>query len=222
MEEHDGAFGDALGRRGRLHGRLLQVLGAVSAVAAAIALWQFDVFGGDPEPDTGGTVEGLETPSIPDGTVTEGATDSAQASSSAGESASESTAAATSAEPSSETSNPLPPSDTTAPEEEAATPADSGCTASLTLRNEWEDSIEVSVEVVNTGGEALESWELDLDLDGAEIYNYWNMRDLGDGRYGSEDWNARLDPDENAIAGFQAQTDDDLDLPDSVPCTARS
>lgn len=222
MDEHDGAFGDAPDRRGRLHGRLLQVLGAVSAVAAAIALWQFDVFGDDPEPDTVGTVEGLETPSIPDGTVSEGAADSAQASSSASQSPSESTTAATSAEPSNATSNPLPPNNTTAPEAGADPPTGSACTANLTLKNEWEDSIEVNVEVVNTGGEALESWELDLDLDGAEIYNHWNMRDLGDGRYGSEDWNARLDPDENAIAGFQAQTDDHLDLPDSVPCTARS
>lgn len=221
MNEHDGAFDDDPGRRGRLHGRLLQVLGAVSAVAAAIALWQFDVFGGDPEPDTVGAVEGLATPSIPDG-VSEGVTDAAQSPSSATESPSESTAAATTAEPSSETSNPLPPSNTTAPEEEANAPMASACTANLTLQNEWEDSIEVTVEVVNSSGEALESWEIDLDLDGAEIYNHWNMRDLGDGRYGSEDWNARLDPDENAIAGFQAQTDNSGDLPDSVPCTART
>ena len=210
--------GMAPDRRGRLHGRLLQVLGAVSAVAVAIALWQFGVFGADPERDPVGAVEGLETPSISDAPDSSAA-DAGQSASATVESPSESTAAATSPAVSEEAPEPLPPASTTAGVEEAD--AASGCSASLTLEDEWEDSVEVTVEVVNTGGAAIESWEVDLDVDDAEIYHFWNMRELGGGDFGSEDWNGRLDPGENAVAGFQAEVDRHFDLPDSVSCTAR-
>lgn len=96
------------------------------------------------------------------------------------------------------------------------------CTASLSVEKEWDDAVEVQIEVVSTGGVALEAWEIDLDLRDVDIYHHWNMRALGDGRYGSEDWNGRLDPEENAVAGFQAAADDGADLPGSVPCTAVS
>jgi hypothetical protein len=207
-------------RRGRLHGRLLQVLGAVSAVAVAIALWQFGVFGGDPDRDPVGAVERLEAPSISDAAEDTSAAVAAPTAGATVESPSESTAAATSPAVSQEASEPLPPTNTTAGVEEADAAA--GCSASLTLENEWEDSVEVTVEVVNSGGAALESWEVDLDLKDAEIYHYWNMRELGGGDFGSEEWNGRLDPGEDAIAGFQAEVDRHFDLPGSVSCTARA
>lgn len=215
-----GALGEAPGRRGRLHGRLLQVLGAVSAVAAAIALWQFGVFGGGPERDPVSVVEGLETLSIPDGAGESIGAASALAASAAVESPSESTVAATSAEPSSAGPPPSPPDESTVISEEPVGAA--SCTANLTLEKEWDDSVEVTVEVANAGGVALASWEVDLGLRDVEIYNYWNMRELDHGRYGSEEWNGGLDPGEDAIAGFQAVVGDRFALPDSVPCKARS
>ncbi|MDA1358921.1 cellulose binding domain-containing protein [Glycomyces luteolus] len=220
MGDAAGAHDDAPGGRGRLHGRLLQVLGGVSAVAALIALWQFGVFGEGPDRDPVDVIEGVETPSVPDGeSESEGAA-SAGAASATVESPSESSAAATSAEPSSASPTPAAPSETASAATEAAAPA--SCTANLTLENAWDDSVEVTVEVVSTGSVASASWEIDLDLRDVEIYNHWAMRELEDGRYGSEDWNGRLDPEENAIAGFQATVGDHAELPDAVACTARA
>ncbi|MDN3239527.1 cellulose binding domain-containing protein [Glycomyces tritici] len=220
MDEAGGALGDSPGGRGRLHGRLLQVLGGVSAVAAAVALWQFVVSGDDPDRDPVSVVEGLETLSVPEGASPSGAVASVHASSAAVESPSESSAAASSEAPTSASPSPSPSEEvTSAAGEESAAAA---CTASLSVEKEWDDSVEVQIEVVSSGGVALEAWEIDLDLRDVDIYHHWNMRELGDGRYGSEDWNGRLDPEENAVAGFQAATDDGADLPGSVPCTAVS
>ncbi|MFG3342911.1 cellulose binding domain-containing protein [Glycomyces sp. NPDC048151] len=217
MEESGGAPGG----RGRLHGRLLQVLGGVSAVAVVVALWQFGVFGSGPERDAVNVAEDLESLSIPEG-VSESGSASAQASSAAVESpsassAAPSTAAAVSESPSSAV--PSAPVETSAAVEEGGSAA---CTASLTVAQEWEDSVEVTVEVVNAGSVALEAWEVDLDLRDVSIYNHWNMRELDRGWYGNEDWNARLDPGEDAVAGFQAEVDDGAEVPGSVSCSARS
>lgn len=211
-----GAEDDVPAGRGRLHGRLLKVLGGVSALAAAVAVWQFGVFGGDPVGDVVDVIEGPETPSLP---VDESSGAPALAASASEASPSESSAAPTSAAPSSAVPSPSAP-ETSAAVEESGGPEGVSCSASLTVRQEWGDSVEVSVEVVNTGGAALASWEVDLDLRDVEIYQYWAMRDLGDGRFGSEDWNARLDPGENTIAGFQAEVEDGAELPGSVSCTA--
>lgn len=221
MDETDGALDDSPGRRGRLHGRLLQVLGAVSTVAAVIALWQFGVFGDAPDREVD-VIEGLDSVSIPDGPSASGALASAQPSSAAIESPSESSTVTPSETPSSDAPSsppltPLPPGATTPPAAEGGAAA---CTATLTVDEEWGDSVEVTVSVVNTGGVALSAWEIDLDLRDVEIYNHWSMQELDDGRYGSEDWNGRLDPDEDTQAGFQAETGDRADLPGSVPCTA--
>ncbi|GAA2138938.1 cellulose binding domain-containing protein [Glycomyces algeriensis] len=218
MDEADGALDDSPGRRGRLHGRLLQLLGVVSAVAAVIALWQFVVFGDDPDRDPVSMAEGLETLSIPEGSSSSGAVASVSASSSPIESPSESSAAATSDAPTSASAAPSSSEEATSGAAEEAAPA--SCTASLTVEKEWDDSVEVHVEVVSTGDAALGAWEIDLDLRDVDIYNHWNMRDLDHGWYGSEDWNGRLDPGENAVAGFQAETDDRVELPGSVSCTA--
>jgi len=218
MGGSDGALGDAPGRRGRLHGRLLQALGAVSAVAAAVALWQFGVFGDGPERDPVSVIDGLETPSLPEGASESSAAPTAHIASATIESPSASAAPTTSAPPSESPSSPATSETPTATEE--AGPAGPSCTASLTVEKEWSDSAEVSVAVVNSGAVALAAWEIDLDLREVSVYAYWNMRELGDGRYGSEDWNGRLDPGEDAVAGFQATLGDGAALPDAVPCTA--
>ncbi|MEV3936882.1 cellulose binding domain-containing protein [Glycomyces sp. NPDC049804] len=216
-----GAQDDPPAGRGRLHGRLLQVLGGVSAVAAAVALWQFGVFGEDPVGEVVDVIEDPEAPSIPDG-ASEPSTGApvVAASVSAAAAPSESTAAPTSEASSSAAPTSAAPSETAAEVEESGRPSGPSCSASLTVEQEWDDSVEVSVEVVNSGSAALASWEVDLGLRDVDIYHYWSMRDLGGGRYGSEDWNARLDPGENAVAGFQAELGDRADLPGSVTCTA--
>lgn len=215
-----GAQDDPPAGRGRLHGRLLQVLGGVSAVAAAVALWQFGVFGGDPVGEVVDVIEGPEAPSIPDGAGESSTGAPALAASASAASPSESTAAPTSEAPSSAAPTSTAPSETVPAVEESGGPSGVSCSASLTVEQEWDDSVEVSVEVVNSGGVALESWEVDLDLRDVDIYHYWSMRDLGGGRFGSEDWNARLDPGEDAVAGFQAELGDRADLPGPVSCTA--
>jgi hypothetical protein len=208
--------------RGHLHGRLLKVLGGASAIAIAIALWQFGVFGDDTDGDPVGAVEGLDAPWIADGTEASSPPDLAEASSAAIDSPSESTAAddETTAAPSSEIT-PTPSSTATEDaDQEVAT--ETACSASLALTREWDGGIEVSGTVVNTGSEAIESWEIDLAFAGAEIYHYWDMRQLDGDRYTNEDWNGRLEPNGNAKLGFLANTDSDFELPDSVPCTAKA
>ena len=217
MDETD----DAPERRGRLHGRLIQVLGGFSALVALIALWQFGVFGGDPDRDPVGTVEGPETDWLSAGEERTGAIGSVDAASATIESPSESSAAANSASPSDKASSgAVEEAATSEEEDEEDAPAAASCSATLTLKESWDDSIEVTVEVLNSGSAELASWELDLGLDDLDIYNHWNMRELGSGRYGSEDWNGRLDPDENAVTGFQGTVGNDFELPDSVPCVA--
>lgn len=216
MEPHDVPTS-----RGHLHGRLFQVLGAVSAIAIAISLWQFDVFSDDPDRDPVGAVGGLAVPSIPDESEAGGAPDSAEAASARVESPSESAAAQTTATPSSE--NALTPSSTAGAEDagqEDATATE--CSASLVLKRAWDGGIEVSGKVVNDGSEAIESWEVDLDFADAEIYHYWDIRHLDGDRYANEDWNGRLEPNGNANFGFLAHADSDFELPDTVACTARA
>jgi hypothetical protein len=177
------------------------------------------VFCDDPDRDPVSVLEGLETPSLPDSASESSAAPTAQAASATVESPSESSAAATSAAPPSESPSSLAPNGTPSATEEVQA-AGVSCTASLTVKKEWEDSVEVSVAVVNTGGVALAAWEIDLGLRDVSIYNHWNMRELDGGRYASEDWNGRLDPGEDAVTGFQAELGDSAEIPDTVPCTA--
>ncbi|SDE34083.1 cellulose binding domain-containing protein [Glycomyces harbinensis] len=216
--------GDVPARRGRLHGRLLHVLGGFSALVAVIALWQLGVFGGDPDREPVGAVDGPETAWQSPGEESTSAPHSAEAASATIESPSESSAAATSDAPSDDAGSSAAAEETSAREEEEEVddiPSDASCSATLTLEEAWDDSVEVSVEVVNTGGTELESWSIDLDIDDSDIEHYWSMRELGWDWYGSEDWNGRLDPDENAVVGFQAETDRGFELPASVQCEAR-
>ncbi|MEU5873425.1 cellulose binding domain-containing protein [Glycomyces sp. NPDC047369] len=206
---------------GRLHGRLLQILGAFSGVVALIAMWQLGVFGGGSDREPVSAVDGPTTawPSAAEDSSSAAAV--AETASSALETPSESASEAQeSASPEDAATTAAPPPDTEAPQEEEATVEGAACVAYLSLDEEWQDSIDVSVEVVNVGDERLAGWEVDLDLDDVDIYHYWNMEDLGRGWFGSEGWNGRLDPGEDAVTGFQAEVDDRFDLPGSVPCTA--
>jgi hypothetical protein len=219
--------GDAPARRGRLHGRLLHVLGGFSALVAVVALWQFGVFGGDPDREPVGAVDGPETGWLSAGEDGSGSPQSVDAASSAVESAS-SSSTSTSAAPSDAATSSAAASETSVREEEDEedpdeedAPAEASCAATLSLDEEWDGSVSVTVEVVNTGGAEFGSWAVDLDIDDMDVYHHWNMRELDWGWYGSQDWNGRLDPGEDAVAGFQAETDRGFELPDSVSCEAQ-
>lgn len=205
---------------GRLHGRLLQVLGAVSGVVALIAMWQLGVFGNDSDREPVSAVDGAtnEWPTAADESAS--ATTASESTATASATPSASASATPSPTPSDAPTTGAPPSDPEEPEAEEAPVEGVACVANLSLNDEWEDSVEVAVEVVNTGGEPLASWEIDLDVKDMDIYHHWNMVDLGHDRFGSENWNGKLDPGEDAVAGFQAEVGDHFDLPDSVPCTA--
>ncbi|GAA1665571.1 hypothetical protein GCM10009830_08940 [Glycomyces endophyticus] len=208
---------------GRLHGRLLQILGAVSGVVALVAMWQLGVFGGGGDREPVSAVDGATTEWPSTAGESSSAAAAADASSSALESPSESASADASPTPSGGAATSAPPSDAEEPTEEEAEeePAEGlACAAYLYLDEEWEDSVSVEVEVVNTGGERLGSWEIDLDLDDADVYHHWNMEALGHDWFGSENWNGRLDPGEDAVTGFQAEVENDFDLPSSVTCVA--
>ncbi|GAA2260048.1 hypothetical protein GCM10009853_011330 [Glycomyces scopariae] len=212
---------------GRLHGRLLQILGAFSGVVALVAMWQLGVFGGGSDREPVSAVDAATTTEWPSGAAeSSSAAAAAEASSSALESPSASASPTESASPSHSPTTGAPHSEDEAPEEEEEheeeeAPAEAySCVAYLSLDDEWQDTVDVSVEVVNTGGERLGYWEIDLDLDDADIYHHWNMEDLGRDWYGAENWNARLDPGEDTVTGFQAEVEWDFDLPSSVPCTA--
>ncbi|MQM25928.1 cellulose binding domain-containing protein [Glycomyces albidus] len=205
---------------GRLHGRLLQILGAVSGVVALIAMWQLGVFGGGSDREPVSAVDGATTEWPSAAAESSSATTAAETTAAASATPSESASATPSPTPSGTASTEAPSSDPEEPEAEEGPADGAACVANLSLRNDWDDSIEVTVEVVNTGEERLEYWEIDLDLRDMDVYHHWNMTDIGHDRFASEDWNGRLDPGEDAVAGFQAEIDDHFELPDSVPCTA--
>lgn len=207
--------------RGRLHGRLLQVLGAFSAVVALLALWQLGVFGGDDDREPVSAVDGPTSGWYPsEEGASGGAGASVDAESSPLESPSESASAEASSTPTDAATTAGAQETADEPEEEAASAAAAECTAYLRRNEEWGRTVDVEVEVVNTGGGEIASWEIDLGIEGLTVTSYWNMRDLGGGRFGSEDWNGRLDPGENAVTGFQADAGRNVALPETVPCTA--
>ncbi|WP_035698616.1 cellulose binding domain-containing protein, partial [Glycomyces tenuis] len=103
-------------------------------------------------------------------------------------------------------------------------PEGAECTASLRLGNQWRDSGEVHfeawVEVANTGGSPIDDWEIELAIDGTEVYRSWGMEHEGGDRYEAERWNSDIERGASAEAGFQGSVDDDVELPDTVPCSA--
>ncbi|WP_026932548.1 cellulose binding domain-containing protein [Glycomyces tenuis] len=201
--------------RGRLHGRLLIVLGVVAALAVAVAVWQFstalgggegqgasDDWAGPAADHDGASVAPLEEDS------------SAAAPTSASTSP---TVEATSETPE---ETPSEETDEEPSEEDDTGPAGPSCTAALRLADEWSDSISVEVTVVNTGEEAVGGWEIVLDIDGVEVTSTWGMSRIEGDRYGNGLFNGALDPGEDAGPSFRADTEGEPELPGTVPCTA--
>ncbi len=224
----DERTGEVPKRTGRLHGRLLKVLALVSVLAALAAVWQLGTVLFQDDEDAAATWPWQDQASV-DFADEEPSTESAAASAEAGSaSASPSPEAAESSpEPEPE---PEPESSAAAPETEAPAPepeperGGAACTASLRVGNQWQDSGEVRfdvwLEVVNTGDESIEDWEVVLAFDGVDVFASWGMNHEGGGRYEAARWNDELDPGEAAGAGFQAASDDEVELPSTVPCTA--
>lgn len=212
-------------RTGRLHGRLLYLLGGFSVIVALAALALFGVFSGEDDRDPVAAVDDPETAWLSPGDDGTSASPAAETASAAAASPSASSAAPTTEAPSEAATSEAAEETTSAREEEATQeeehgPAKASCSATLTLDEEWHSGVTVTVAVVNTGDTELESWAIDLDLDDAEVSSTWNMTELGRDWYGDAGWNGRLDPGEDAVVGFQAETDWDFELPDSVPCAA--
>jgi cellulase/cellobiase CelA1 len=103
-----------------------------------------------------------------------------------------------------------------APTEAADGPA---CTASLTLDNEWSESISVTVTVANHGTERIEGWEVLLALEHAEITATWGLEHIEGDRYGDILLNGGVDPGGSVAPSFQADVEDQFALPATVPCT---
>lgn len=201
--------------RGRLHGRLFIVLGAVAAVAVAIAVWQFAaVLGGGGDEALSDWTDPVPTTALPHPAAEDTAT---AVPTSAGPSP---TAGASSATPEATPSETAAEETSGAPETEPAEPSGPSCTAALRLDSEGSGSISVKVEVVNTGEETIGGWEIVLDIDGVEVTGTWGMSRVEGDRYG--DWwtNGTLDPGEDTVPSFSANTEGDPALPETVPCTA--
>lgn len=213
-------------RTGRLHGRLLKVLALVSVLAALAAVWQLGTVLFQDDEDAAATWPWQDQASV-DFADEEPSTESAAASAEAGSASVEPSPEAADSEPDPE---PPPESSEAAPETEAPAPEPEperggpACTASLRVGNQWQDSGEVRfdvwLEVVNTGDESIEDWEVVLAFDGVDVFASWGMNHEGGGRYEAARWNDELDPGESAGAGFQAASGDEVDLPATVPCTA--
>jgi len=194
--------------RGRIHGRLLLVLIVVAALASLTAIWQFGVLRDDDGPDFADFGGG--EPSAPS---VSGDPDSPTASASPTPTATpESSPASTGAEPgNSNAAHSSAPAD-------AAT-ASSECTASLTLDNEWDASVSVTVTVANTGAEAIDGWEIVLDLRNLTVTTTWGLSHVEGDRYSDILFNAAVGPGDSVEPSFQADIDGDFELPATVPCT---
>lgn len=198
--------------RGRLHGRAFKALGALAVAALAIAVWQLAAsLGGDDDVGSGGgeLSDPLFSPmpdESPDAYSERAtATPSGEASTTAEESTSESEESTEDAEPE--------------PSAEDSTEAGSGCTAALHLDSEWGDSISVTVEVLNTGDEGFDGWEVLLALDDVDVTAVWGMEHIEGDRYGNGWINGDLEPGESAEPSFNGSVEDDYSLPATVPCS---
>lgn len=202
------------------------MLGVVSAIVVVVAVWQFSTLWGDDDLFPTGSDQDPVTAGFPSGAY----------SSEAGE-VEASSVEASSEEPSPEPSGPASPTagatkdaETTEVPEAAATsespsPSESGspgvgCTATLELENSWPGNVEVTVRVVNTSDEWINRWEVTLAFGDAEVYHTWGMHHDRRDRYDSDRWNSWLRAGESTEAGFQAEVEDDFELPASVPCRA--
>ncbi|WP_026922189.1 cellulose binding domain-containing protein [Glycomyces arizonensis] len=212
-------------RTGRLHGRLLQILALVSVLAALAAVWQFSpmLLGSEEEVAATWPWEDPVTVDFGAEPSSEAAVDSAEASSASVEPSPEAGSAAAEPESPAPSSEPVVEDDESGRDdatEAEPEPEGPACTASLELVSDWRGAVQVWVQVANTGTVSFERWEVTIAIDGVDLYEHWGM-DHGDGdRYESEHWNGALDPGESADAAFQAGTEHDVALPDTVPCSA--
>jgi hypothetical protein len=193
--------------RGRIHGRLLLVLVVVAVLASAAAIWQFSALLDDHDPNLAEIDRETPTAPMPSGdpssaTVSPSATPSPTMESSPAEVRTSAPAAVA--------------SESTAPTEAAGGPA---CTASLTLDNEWSESISVTVTVANSGTDRIEGWEVLLALENVEVTSTWGLEHIEGDRYGDILFNGGVDPGGSVAPSFQADVEGGFELPATVPCT---
>jgi cellulase/cellobiase CelA1 len=194
-------------RRGRIHGRLLLALVAVAALASAAALWQFSALRDDHDPDLAQFDDDGESTAAAPTSAAEGPTGEAPTTPSLGVSASPSATASSSA-----------------PASEAATTAEAAvtgpqCTASLTLDNEWDDSVSVTVTIANTGADPVDGWEVVIGIKHLTVTSTWGLSHIEGERYGDILLNAALDQGESVDASFQADVQGNFEIPPTIPCT---
>jgi cellulase/cellobiase CelA1 len=194
-------------RRGRIHGRLLLALVAVAALASAAALWQFSALRDDHDPDLAQFDDDGESTAAAPTSAAEGPTSEAPTTPSLGVSASPSATASSSA-----------------PASEAATTAEAAatgpqCTASLTLDNEWDDSVSVTVTIANTGADPVDGWEVVIGIKHLTVTSTWGLSHIEGERYGDILLNAALDQGESVDASFQADVQGNFEIPPTIPCT---
>jgi cytoskeletal protein RodZ len=194
-------------RRGRIHGRLLLALVAVAALASAAALWQFSALRDDHDPDLAQFDDDGESTAAAPTSAAEGPTGEAPTTPSPGLSASPSATASSSA-----------------PASEAATTAEAAvtgpqCTASLTLDNEWDDSVSVTVTIANTGADPVDGWEVVIGIKHLTVTSTWGLSHIEGERYGDILLNAALDQGESVDASFQADVQGNFEIPPTIPCT---
>ncbi|MCD0444020.1 cellulose-binding domain-containing protein [Glycomyces sp. A-F 0318] len=196
--------------RGRIHGRLLLALIVIAAIACLVAVWQFGALRDDERPEYAEiAVDGTTVPAPeaePDAPTTDASPSPSPAS--------ESPSAPAEPEPS---TTAAAPAESSAPAE--TTPAASQCTASLTLDDDGETSIAVTVEVANTGTEPIDGWEVLLDLEHLTVTSTWGLNRIEGDRYGDVFFNGALDPGDGVDPSFRADVEDGFDLPATVPCT---
>jgi cellulase/cellobiase CelA1 len=193
--------------RGRIHGRLLLALVAVAALTSAAAVWQFSALREDHDPDLA-RFDDQETAAATDAAVPGGseaatpagpsptASESPSATASAGEAASENPAGNT----------------------EAAVDSPQ-CTASLTLDNEWDHSVSVTVTVANTGTDPIDGWEVEIGIKHLTVTTTWGLTHIEGERYGDILINGALDAEDSVDASFQADVQGRYEIPETVPCT---
>jgi cytoskeletal protein RodZ len=194
--------------RGRIHGRLMLVLVAVALLVSALAVWQFSTLRDDHDPDlaqfddqetaaaaasdaTDPDAAEAATPDGPSPTADESPSESASASESASEPAGTSEAAVNGPQ----------------------------CTASLTLDNEWDESVSVTVTVANTGADPIDGWEVQIGIKHLTVTTTWGLSHIEGERYGDILINGALDTGASVDASFQADVQGRYEIPETVPCT---
>ncbi|GAA2124491.1 cellulose binding domain-containing protein [Glycomyces algeriensis] len=193
-------------RRGRIHGRLMLVLVAVVVLASAAAIWQFSTLRDGHDPDLA-RFDDEETTTESSAAAAETPASSAPAPASPTVSASPTEAASSSAAPSA-------PAPTT-----EAVVSGPQCTATLTLDNEWGESVSVTVTVAGTGTEPVDGWEVLIGIEHLSVTATWGITHIEGERYGDILFNAAIDPGDSVDASFQADVQGDYEIPATVPCT---